>query len=94
MGNGTEGTDEGKPLLPHLRKPTDAEIENRFRYHPPKTQSRIDKHAAVSAKTEALAKELRDICPASRGLSLALTAIEEARMWANQALACDSPNDE
>lgn len=75
-------------------KPTDQEIENRFRYHPPKTQSRIEKHAAVSSLTEALAKKLRDICPPSRGLSTALSKIEEARMWANQALACDSPTDD
>lgn len=75
-------------------KPTDAEIENRFRYHPPKTETRRNAHAAVTERTLALALELRDICPPGRGLSMALTKLEEARMWANQALACDSPTDE
>ena len=73
---------------------TDADLENRFRYHPPKTDSRREKHARVTELTLAAAKELRAICPAGRGLAVALTKLEEARMWANQALACDSPTDE
>lgn len=77
-----------------MPKPTDADLDNRFRYHPPKTDSRRAKHAAVTDATLALARTLRDLCPEGRGLSLALTHVEEARMWANQALACDSPTDD
>lgn len=77
-----------------MSKPSDAEIENRFRYHPPKTDSRRQKHNAVTEQCLSLAKALRDTCPPGRGLSTALTKLEEARMWANQALACDSPDDQ
>lgn len=96
MGSGVEGNqDEApapKPRLP--AKPSDADLDNRFRYHPPKTNSRTAKHAKVTELTLAIAKEIRDLCPAGRGLACALTSLEEARMWANQALACDSPDDE
>lgn len=75
------------------QKPTDAELENRFRYHkgPP---SRNVKHDAVTEKTLALAKELRDLLPPGRNLALALTHLEDVRMRANAALACDSPEGE
>lgn len=74
-------------------KPTDADLENRFRYHPPTTQARKDAHARVTEITLAAAKEIRDIVPPGRGLALALSNLEEARMWANQGIACDSPRD-
>ncbi len=77
-----------------MPKLTDADLENRFVYHPPKTDSRRSKHAAVTVGCLALAKSLRDLCPEGRGLATALTKLEEARMWANQALACDSPTDD
>lgn len=94
MGNGTEGNqDEAKPPRA-ATKPSDADLENRFRYHPPKTNSRTAKHANVTELTLALAKELRDVCPAGRGLACALTHLEEVRMWANQSLACDSLTDD
>lgn len=88
--------DPANPALPmrHSGKPTDPELEGRFRYHPPKTASRVKKHEAVTERTLALAKELRDICPNGRNLAIALTALEEVRMRANAALACDSPTDD
>lgn len=52
------------------------------------------KHAKVSDLCLALAKELRDLMPEGRNHSLALTALEDARMRANAALACDSPAGE
>ena len=76
------------------QKPTDAELENRFRYHPPKTPSRLQKHQQVTDLTLELAKRLRDICPAGRCLAQTLTDIENARMHANQALATESPTDD
>ena len=93
MGNGTEGTPEGQRVPESKRKPTHDEIVNRFVYHPPKTASRIQRHETVTQLTIMLAKNLVDICPASRGLSIALTKLEEVRMWANQAIACDSPDE-
>jgi len=71
-------------------KPTDADLENRFRYKRP-TEATIPLHAQVTESTLALAKQLRDICPDGRNLSLALTHLEDVRMRANAAIACDTP---
>lgn len=72
-------------------KPSQADLENRFIYHPPPNQARIDAHAHVSGKCLELAIELVNICPDGRNLSLALEDLEDVRMRANAALACDSP---
>jgi hypothetical protein len=76
-----------------MTKPTDAELENRFLYHagPPSRQA---KHAKVSDLCLALSKELRDLMPEGRNHALALTHLEDVRMRANAALACDSPPGE
>jgi len=76
-----------------MPKPTDADLQNRFLYHsgPP---SRNAKHARVSALCLELARELNEIMPEGRNHSLALTALEDVRMRANAALACDSPEGE
>lgn len=57
-------------------KPTDTELENRFRFHqgPP---TRAVKHVKVTELTLSLAKELRDLIPEGRNLSLALTHLED-----------------
>ena len=73
-----------------MSKPTNEELQNRFLFHRPPNQARIDAHADVSSLCLTLAKSLRDICPEGRNLSLALTHLEDARMRANAALACDS----
>lgn len=77
-----------------MPKPTDIELDNRFRYHPPKTDLRRAKHQSITEECLRLAKHFRDTCPEGRGLATALTKLEEARMWANQALACDSKTDD
>ena len=74
-------------------KPTVDELRNRFIYHPPPNKERIDAHARVSEHCLLLAMDLRDTCPPGRNLSLALTHLEDVRMRANAALACDSPED-
>lgn len=68
--------------------PTDTELTDRFLYHSP-TPEAARRHKLVSETTLELAKTLRDLVPASRGQSLALTALEEVRMWANQGIACN-----
>ena len=70
-------------------KPTDAEIENRFRYHKP-DETRVQRHGAVTDLMIATAKAIRDLTPEGRGQALALTKLEEARMWANMAIATES----
>ena len=69
-------------------KPTDDELRNRFFYHKP-DETAAKAHARVSETTFELACELRDLCPEGRNLSLALTHLEEVRMRANAAIACD-----
>ncbi len=69
-------------------KPSDSELDNRFRSHKPDLGA-INLHATVTEATLALAKQLRDICPDGRNLSLALTHLEDVRMRANAAIACD-----
>lgn len=70
-----------------MPKPTDEELDNRFRYHKP-DPDQIQRHASVTELTLQLAKELRDLCPEGRNLSLALTHLEDVRMRANAAIAC------
>lgn len=68
--------------------PSDAELRDRAFYHPPTEEAR-KRHEAVSQWCFDSMKLIRDLVPLSRGQSLALTAIEEARMWANQGIACN-----
>lgn len=70
-------------------RPTDAELDNRFRYHRPDAAA-IALHAEVTEATLALAKKIRDLCPEGRNLALALTHLEDVRMRANAAIACDA----
>lgn len=81
-----------RPPCPNS-KPTDAELTNRFLYHAGPA-SRNLKHSAVSGLCLQLAKELRDLVPGGRNLALCLTHLEDVRMRANAALACDSPAGE
>ena len=71
-------------------KPSDEDLDNRFRYHRP-TPEAVEQHAKVTEWTLALAKCLRDTCPEGRNLALALTHLEDVRMRANAAIACDTP---
>lgn len=65
---------------------TNEELEKRFRYSRPNDEA-LRRHTAVTEATLALAKELVSLVPESRGLSVALTSLEEVRMWANQGIA-------
>lgn len=72
-------------------KPTNKDLRNRFLYHPPPNQERIDAHAVVSSKCLRLAQALTRLLPEGRNLSLCLTHLEDVRTRANAALSCDSP---
>lgn len=72
-----------------MPKPTDAELDQRFRFHKPDDET-ARKHTSVTELTLQLAKELRDICPEGRNLALALTHLEDVRMRANAAIATES----
>ena len=89
MGNGTEGTEEGRPPRRENRVPSEEELRKRFFYKPPRDQQARDNHEAVSNLTFQLAFNLCSLCPPGRNLSLALTALEDVRMRANAAIAVD-----
>ena len=63
-----------------------ARIENNFSYHKPQADQ-LARYEFIRAGGAYLAAALCERCPQSRELSLALTKIEEAVMWANAAIA-------
>lgn len=69
------------------------EIVERFRYHPADTRERVEAHENVRADITLTAMRLNDRLPESREKSLALTALQEAAMWANAAIAIHLPHD-
>lgn len=71
------------------------DIENTFTYHRPfGTQPERYEHLRTVAKGLATAIMLH--CPESREKSLALTAVQQAVMWANASIACNErpPNED
>lgn len=69
-----------------MAKPTDEELRERLSYHPPSPEG-VQCHAALTEAFLDLAKIVRDICPAGRELSLALTYLETAKFNASAAVA-------
>ena len=63
-----------------------SDIDNRFKYHAPK-EGQPAKYTAIRDKAKELAELVNESCPDSREKSLAITAIEEASMWANASIA-------
>jgi hypothetical protein len=61
-------------------------LENNFKYHAPK-DGQPEKYEAIRAEAKGLAGVMMAFCPPSRELSLALTNLEQAVMWANAAIA-------
>lgn len=67
-----------------------ADIDNRLSYHPvtDETKPVFEENRADFL---ALAHRVADRVPPGRHQSLALTALQEALMWSNAAIACDTP---
>lgn len=63
------------------------DLANRFTYHPPPTPERVKAHVDIRNAGHELASLIDSLVPDSREKSLAVTAIEEAVMWANAGLA-------
>lgn len=61
------------------------EITTRFTYHVPEPDQ-IAKFAEIRLKAREFANMLNGFCPESREKSLAVTALEEAVMWANASI--------
>lgn len=64
------------------------EIENRFGFHPATDETR-EKHLEIREAFIELGKLLVELLPESREKSLAFTALQEASMWSNAAVACN-----
>ncbi len=62
------------------------QIETAFTYHAPK-DDQPERYVALREKGKELALLMVDSCPESRELSLALTNLEQAIMWANASIA-------
>jgi hypothetical protein len=71
---------DNESMLPDLR--------NRFTYHPPK-EGQADRYQEIRTQIGVTAEFIALRCPQSRELSLALTHLQEASMWANAAIACN-----
>lgn len=69
-----------------------AEEVERFRFHPA-TPTTGPRHDVVRAAAAAFAASLAEVVPAGRHRALALTAAQEAMMWANAAIACDTTEE-
>jgi len=63
-----------------------SQIQKAFTYHPPQDGQR-ERYEEIRDKFGELACRLTALCPPSRELSLAMTKIEEAVMWANASIA-------
>jgi hypothetical protein len=70
--------------------PSDADakkVENGLSYHPVTDSNQGERYAHNRAAAHEFAKELMQNCPPSRELSLAITNLQQALMWANAAIA-------
>lgn len=74
----------GEPFTPGK-----AELQRRMGYHPVTGPAQAETYEANRKKAIALASHFTKTCPPGRELSLALTALQEALMWANAAIACE-----
>lgn len=68
---------------------TDEELKNRFLYHPPGPGAR-ELHEDVSKATLEMARVIVQTTQSSRQQAVALTKLEETRMWWNAAVALDN----
>lgn len=63
----------------------DKDLSKRFTYHKPK-DDQPERYERLRSAAYGLAILFTGACPQSRELSLALTKLEEAFMWANAAI--------
>lgn len=62
-------------------------LDNNFKHHPPLDVGQARKYEEIRAAAKSLAMKLVNYCPPSRELSIALTELETAVMWANASIA-------
>lgn len=64
------------------------DLENMFLYHAP-TDAAKWRHTAINSLLLETARKLVSLTPSSRDQSLMLTKLQEAKHWANSAVACN-----
>ncbi len=64
-------------------------IEEYFKYHPPATEYRIERHNAINAVALEFAKQIVDCVEDEECKKMALFAVQQARMFANQGITVD-----
>jgi hypothetical protein len=69
------------------------ELDIRFKHHKPRNQDDLAAHERVRQAAHKFAEFINEITPESREQSLAISAIEEASLWANKALARQRANE-
>ena len=70
-----------------------AKVENGLSYHPMKDAEQGQRYAENRAAAQAFAKVIMGNCPQSRELSLAITNLQLALMWANTAIAVNETGE-
>ena len=73
----------------------DDEVRNRFEFHPatPSTGPIHDRIREVFRETAEWVNDAENLIPECREKSLSLTALQEAMMWANAAVAIHTKTD-
>lgn len=64
-------------------------LEEYFQYHPPKTEERKQRHDAVNQAALAFAKVVEQNVEDEELYKMTMYAIQQARMFANQAITID-----
>lgn len=74
--------------MPPNRHISRDDLANRFSYHKPNTEAKIEAHQTVrNVLLEAADKIVEVTGPPTREQSLAITKLEEAMFWANASIA-------
>lgn len=74
------------PRAGSFRKPSDADLENRYRHHPP-IRDQAERYALVRESVLRTAKVIVNLTPCSAEQARALNALDEAMMLGNAAIA-------
>jgi hypothetical protein len=64
-------------------------LEEYFKYHPPKTQERIDKHDLVNKKCLELFQIINKTVENEEIVKLCFYSLQQLRMFANQGITID-----
>lgn len=65
---------------------SEQEIQQRTTYHPP-SPGGVERHRQLSMAAASFMAVVSEVCPEGREKALALTNIEQAKMWASAAVA-------